>query len=96
MRVIKIIFLFALFLVALALGAQNQETVTFNYLLAQDEFRLSWLLGIVFVAGFILAWLILGSLHLKAKLQVRRLNKRLKKYEPQLDSSPSKDNVNIG
>ncbi|MDW6003661.1 LapA family protein [Vibrio mangrovi] len=94
MRVLKILFLFVLFLIALALGAQNQEVVTFNYLLAKGEFHLSWLLGVVFVAGFAIAWLIFGSLHLRAKLQIRRLNKQLKKNEPQ--EKVVKEKLNIG
>ncbi|MCL9783038.1 lipopolysaccharide assembly protein LapA domain-containing protein [Vibrio sp. S4M6] len=79
MRIIKIIIVVALFLIALALGAQNQSIVTFNYLIAQGEFHLSALLGIVFVIGFLVSLLIFGSLHLKSKLQVRKLNRQLKK-----------------
>ncbi len=48
MKIIKIIVVIALVLIALALGAQNQEVVTFNYLLAKGDFHLSilrdWLL----------------------------------------------------
>ncbi|MDB1124384.1 LapA family protein [Vibrio algarum] len=79
MKIIKTILVIALFLVALALGAQNQEVVSFNYLLAQGEFHLSTLLGVVFVAGFALAWLIVGSMQLKSQLTIRRLNRKLKK-----------------
>ncbi|MCG3728021.1 LapA family protein [Vibrio cincinnatiensis] len=79
MKIIKILVLLALFLFALALGSQNQELVTFNYLLAQGEFHLSTLLGSVFVAGFLIAWLILGSFYLKSQLEVRKLNRKLKK-----------------
>ncbi|PFG45822.1 putative membrane protein [Vibrio sp. ES.051] len=82
MKIIKIVVVLALFLIALALGSQNQELVTFNYLLAKGEFHLSTLLGVVFVVGFALAWMILGSLQLKTQLRVRRLKKQLKKYEP--------------
>ncbi|WP_070967442.1 LapA family protein [Vibrio sonorensis] len=78
MKIIKIVILLALFLIALALGSQNQAVVTFNYLIAQGDFHLSTLLGGVFVTGFVLAWLIFGSLHLQAKLKVRKLNKQLK------------------
>lgn len=95
MKIIKIVVVLALFLIALALGSQNQEVVTFNYLLAQGEFHLSTLLGCVFVAGFILAWVIFGSLHLKSKLQVRKLNKQLKKVTP-ATKEPSENRVNIG
>lgn len=79
MKVLKIVVVLALFLIALALGSQNQAVVTFNYLLAQGDFHLSTLLGSVFVAGFALAWLIFGSLHFKSQLQVRKLTKKLKK-----------------
>lgn len=79
MKIIKILVLLALFLFALALGSQNQELVTFNYLLAQGEFHLSTLLGSVFVVGFLIAWLILGSFYLKSQLEVRKLNRKLKK-----------------
>lgn len=82
MKIIKIVIILALFLVALALGSQNQAVVTFNYLLAQGEFHLSTLLGVVFVTGFAIAWIIFGSLHLKSQLQVRKLNKKLKKLTP--------------
>ena len=82
MKIIKIVIVLALFLIALALGSQNQAVVTFNYLLAQGGFHLSTLLGVVFVTGFVIAWVIFGSLHLKSKMQVRKLNKQLKKLTP--------------
>ncbi|WP_105901859.1 LapA family protein [Vibrio gangliei] len=87
MKIIKIILVIALFLVALALGAQNQETVTFNYLIAQNELPLSLLLGIVFVVAFAIAWLIFGGLYLKSNLTVRRLRKQLNKAQKSSKSS---------
>jgi putative membrane protein len=91
MRIIKILSIIVLFLIALALGAQNQETVTFNYLIAKGSFHLSWLMGIIFLIGFVIAWLIFGSLHLKSRLQIRKLNKQLKQYENK--SQSTKDNI---
>ncbi len=82
MKIIKIIAVLALFLIALALGSQNQEIVTFNYLLAKGEFHLSTLLGVVFVVGFGLAWVIFASIQFKTQLQVRRLKKKLKSMSP--------------
>ncbi|RTZ15777.1 DUF1049 domain-containing protein [Vibrio aquaticus] len=82
MKIIKIVLVLALFLIALALGSQNQAIVTFNYLLAQGDFHLSTLLGVVFVTGFGFAWLVFGSLHLKSQLQVRKLKKKLNKLSP--------------
>ena len=82
MKIIKIVIVLALFLVALALGSQNQAVVTFNYLLAQGDFHLSTLLGVVFVSGFVISWIIFGTLHLKSKMQIRKLNKQIKKLTP--------------
>jgi len=79
MKIIKIVAVIALFLIALALGSQNQSVVTFNYLLAQGDFHLSTLLGVVFVSGFALSWVVFGSMHLKSQLQVVRLKKKLSK-----------------
>ena len=90
MKIIKTILIIALFLVALALGAQNQEIVSFNYLLAKGEFHLSTLLGVVFVSGFTLAWLIVGSIQLKSRMTIRRLNRQLKKAESQQVAVESK------
>ncbi|AZL86199.1 DUF1049 domain-containing protein [Aliivibrio salmonicida] len=77
--------LIALFLISLALGAQNQVVVHFNYLLAQDDFQLSTLLGIFFATGFGLGWLICGSMYLKASVTQRRLRKRLEKQNAELN-----------
>ncbi|MDG3087649.1 lipopolysaccharide assembly protein LapA domain-containing protein [Vibrio hannami] len=89
MKIIKIILVIALFLVALALGAQNQEVVTFNYLLAKGDFHLSTLLGVVFVSGFALAWLIFGSMQLKSQLTIKKLNRQLRKHS---SSTPAVEN----
>lgn len=86
MKIIKIVIVLALFLIALALGSQNQAIVNFNYLLAQGEFHLSTLLGVVFVSGFVISWVIFGGLHLKSQLQVRKLRKQIKKLTPETPS----------
>lgn len=90
MKIIKIVLILALFLIALALGAQNQAVVTFNYLIAQGEFHLSTLLGTVFVSGFLLACLLGSSFYFKSQLQVRKLNKQLKKQTVENSSVTSK------
>lgn len=79
MKIIVAILLLVLFLISLAIGAQNQAIVNFNYLLAQGDFQLSTLLGIFFATGFGLGWLICGSMYLKASMTQRRLRKRLDK-----------------
>ncbi|MBE8558880.1 DUF1049 domain-containing protein [Vibrio atlanticus] len=84
MKIIKIVAVIALFLIALALGSQNQTTVNFNYLLAQGDFHLSSLLGVVFVSGFGLAWLVFGNMHMRSQLKIHRLKKQLNKQLKQV------------
>ncbi|ULN65204.1 lipopolysaccharide assembly protein LapA domain-containing protein [Vibrio gigantis] len=84
MKIIKIVAVIALFLIALALGSQNQTTVNFNYLLAQGDFHLSSLLGVVFVSGFALAWLVFGNMHMRSQLEIHRLKKQLNKQSKQV------------
>ncbi|MBU2897920.1 LapA family protein [Vibrio hepatarius] len=82
MKFLKIAIVLFLFLIALALGSQNQEVVNFNYLLAQGTFHLSTLLGGVFVSGFIFAWVMFGGVHFRSQLQIRKLKKQVKKLSP--------------
>ncbi|MEZ8143090.1 hypothetical protein A1OO_05455 [Enterovibrio norvegicus FF-33] len=85
MKIIGIVLLVLCFLITLALGAQNQEVVHFNYLVAQGEFRLSLLLGVVFGTGFALGWLICGMLYLKARMSAAMLKKQVNKQRQELD-----------
>ncbi|STQ76433.1 LapA family protein [Grimontia hollisae] len=85
MKIIGIVLLVLCFLITLALGAQNQEVVNFNYLVAQGEFRLSLLLGVVFGIGFALGWLICGMLYLKARMSAAMLKKQVNKQRQELD-----------
>ncbi len=84
MKIIKIVAVIALFLMALALGSQNQTIVNFNYLLAQGDFHLSSLLGVVFVSGFALAWLVFGNMHMRSQLKIHRWKKQLNKQSKQV------------
>lgn len=86
MKILGIIVLVAAFLITLALGAQNQILVNFDYLVAQGEFQLSTLLGITFGSGFIIGWLICGTLYLKARFAKNHLAKKVTKQQQELDS----------
>ncbi|MCW1890100.1 lipopolysaccharide assembly protein LapA domain-containing protein [Vibrio chagasii] len=68
----------------LALGSQKQTIVNFNYLLAQGDFHLSSLIGIVFISGFALAWLVFGNMHMRSQLKIHRLKKQLNKQSKQV------------
>ncbi|KMV32107.1 lipopolysaccharide assembly protein LapA domain-containing protein [Photobacterium swingsii] len=94
MKIIGILLLIVCFLITLALGAQNQELVNFNYLVAQGEFQLSTLLGIAFGGGFAIGWLICGLLYLKARVSKNLLTKKVAKQQKELEqlrAAPAKD-----
>ena len=64
----------AIFVISVTLGAQNDQQVTFNYLLAQGEYRISTLLAVLFAAGFAIGWLICGLFWLKVRVSLRAPN----------------------
>ena len=74
----------AIFVVSVTLGAQNDQLVTFNYLLAQGEFRISTLLAVLFAAGFAIGWLICGLFWLRLRVKLARAERKIKRLEQQV------------
>lgn len=85
MKIISFLVLVVCFLATLALGAQNQQLVNFDFLVAQGEFQLSTLLGIAFGSGFAIGWLICGMLYLKTRFSKNRLSKKVAKQQQELN-----------
>lgn len=79
----------AIFVVSVTLGAHNDQVVTFNYLLAQGEFRISTLLATLFASGFILGWAICGLFWLRLRLSLANSQRKLKRLQQQLGQSES-------
>ncbi|MFV4847253.1 LapA family protein [Edwardsiella tarda] len=74
----------AIFVLSVTLGTQNDQLVTFNYLLAKGEYRLSTLLATLFAAGFVLGWLICGLFYLRVRLGLVRAQRKIRRLEQQL------------
>ncbi|WP_281772717.1 LapA family protein [Haemophilus parahaemolyticus] len=74
----------AVILVGITIGANNDQLITFNYVIAQSELRLSTLVATLFGFGLILGWLITGIFYLKIKLQNIALNRRVKRQSQQI------------
>lgn len=74
----------AIFVISVTLGAQNDQQVTFNYLLAQGEFRISTLLAVLFAAGFAIGWLICGLFWLRVRVSLARAERKIKRLERQI------------
>ncbi|BDH45675.1 lipopolysaccharide assembly protein A [Salmonella enterica subsp. enterica serovar Choleraesuis] len=74
----------AIFVVSVTLGAQNDQLVNFNYLIARGEFRISTLLATLFGAGFVIGWVICGLFWLRLRISVMRLERKNRLLEQQL------------
>ena len=72
-----VIFLLVL-LVAMVLGAKNDQLVTVNYLLAQAELRLSVLLVIMLLIGVVLSLSIFSLYWIKLRWRIRHLERKQK------------------
>lgn len=72
------LLVFILFIISLIFGANNKEMVVFNYLFAQNSYRLSTLLVIVFLSGLFFGWIINGMFYLKVRIALMRANRKIK------------------
>ncbi|MFH8134640.1 LapA family protein [Pantoea osteomyelitidis] len=82
-----LIFLVVLviFIISVTLGAHNDQIITFNYLLAQGEFRISTLLAVLFGAGFVLGWAICGLFWLRVRVSLGNAQRKVKRLQQQIE-----------
>ncbi|AOV96647.1 hypothetical protein A9798_06535 [Edwardsiella hoshinae] len=87
----------AIFVLSVTLGTQNDQLVTFNYLLAKGEYRLSTLLATLFAAGFVLGWVICGLFYLRVRVGLARAQRKIRRLEQQLApaDAPVSANANV-
>lgn len=83
-----LIFLLVLviFIISITLGAHNDQVVTFNFLLAQGQFRISTLLASLFAAGFLLGWAICGLFWLRTRVQLAHAQRKVKRLQQQVQN----------
>lgn len=86
---IVLVIVIAIFLVALTIGADNDQVITFKYIISQSELQLSSLVAIIFGFGFILGWLLTGYFYLKLKLKNVALNRIVKRQTQQINELTS-------
>ena len=82
--IIGVIILAILFAVGITLGTQNDQLVQVNYLLAQGEYRLSSLLAVLFVAGFVIGWLVFSLIWLRLKVVNKSLHRKVERQQKEL------------
>lgn len=80
-----LIFLLVLviFIISVTLGAHNDQVVSFNFLIAQGEYRISTLLASLFGAGFVLGWAICGLFWLRVRVSLANAQRKLKRLHQQ-------------
>lgn len=83
------LLLIAIVIISVTLGAQNDQVVAFNYLLAQENFQLSTLLAILFAAGFVIGWLICSLFWLRVRIALLRADRKIKRLEHQTENIAS-------
>lgn len=90
-----LIFLLVLviFVISVTLGANNDQAVTFNYLLAQGEYQLSTLLAMLFAAGLVLGWIICGLFYLRVRISLGRAERKIKRLETQLEQPTEQSTI---
>ncbi len=78
------IIVLAIVIVAVTIGSNNDQMITFNYFIAKSELRLSTLVAVLFGFGLILGWIIAGIFYIKVKLQNIALTRRVKRQAQQI------------
>jgi putative membrane protein len=84
-RFLTILITVVFFIIVIVLGLKNQQLVTLNYLVAQNELRLSTLSAIFFSLGFIVAVFLASYFHLALKMKNRQLRKLNDKQRKELN-----------
>ncbi|MCG6199804.1 lipopolysaccharide assembly protein LapA domain-containing protein [Psychromonas antarctica] len=84
-RFLTLIVTVFLFVIAIVLGLKNQQLMNVDYLVAQSEIRLSTLLAITFLLGFVVAVIFGVFFYLKLKVINRKLCKINKKQYKELE-----------
>ncbi|SUC09541.1 putative transmembrane protein [Pasteurella canis] len=91
--ILGLILVLAIVLVAITIGANNDQIISFNYMVAQSEFRLSTLVAILFGLGLILGWLISALFYIKLKLKNISLARQIKRQTLQINELTARDKV---
>lgn len=87
--ILTLIITLTLVIVGVTIGANNDQIINVNYVIAKSEIRLSTLVAILFGFGFLLGWLVTGIFYLRLKLRNAGLNRLLKRQTQQINELES-------
>lgn len=74
-RFLTILITIVFLIIVIVIGLKNQQLITVNYIIAQNELRLSTLLAIIFTLGFAGALSLVSYFYLILKMKNRKLRK---------------------
>ncbi|MCA6220820.1 LapA family protein [Photorhabdus antumapuensis] len=80
-----LLLVLVIFVISMTLGSNNDQNVTFNYLIAKGNYSVSTLLAVLFAGGFVLGWVLCGLFYLRARLSLGRAERKIKRLEAQLE-----------
>lgn len=86
MRIISSIFILLIILLGITFATLNSQLVTINYYVGHRDMPLSMLLVIAFVTGCLLGLIVAGWIAFRTKMQNRKLRKRLKLAEKEVEN----------
>ena len=89
---ILVVLVLAIVVIAMTLGSNNDQVITFNYLIAQGEYRISTLLATLFGVGFVLGWIVSGVFYLRVGLSLVRAKRKIKRLESEQTKQESQEN----
>ncbi|WP_324254896.1 lipopolysaccharide assembly protein LapA domain-containing protein [Fluctibacter halophilus] len=76
-RFLIVLLSLTILLITVVIGAQNDQLVTVNYLIAQSELKLSALLAVMLVFGIAIAALAFSLIGLQMRWKMRAMKKQL-------------------
>lgn len=81
-RFLTLVVFVCVLLLAILVGAQNDQLVVVNYLIAQSELRLSVLMAVMFLLGVVISLCIISVFWLRLKWKLRQLERKQKLLTP--------------
>ena len=82
--ILGFVIVLAIAIVAITIGADNDQVISFNYIIAKSELQLSSLAALLFGLALIIGWCICAFFILRLKLKNLRLNRQIKRQTQQI------------
>lgn len=76
--ILAFILVVMIVLVAITFGVNNNQLITFNYMIAKSEMRISTLVAVIFGSGILFGWLISMIFYFKLKIKYLALARKQK------------------